>query len=273
MLSVIVLLSEKKKFAFFVIPYTLFAIFAAFVYFCAHHMGMILCFAIFYLWIIWSDPQRGSYGKALAEKLKLKDQDRKSLSKLGMAGAVLLIGMAIYWNIGASFLDITQPYYYGREVAAFLKETGLWQEAVMSEYDIRRDQNENGESVITSINTELTSRAVAIVPYFEHNFVKNLGYGSDDHGYVIHRVPSDSEVFETLRKWREMGLPAVLIGPVDVNAIFGEQVKETRYVAVYKYEAFPNIWKAFLSSYNIQYDEFIYVREDLLSKYHLTELK
>jgi len=70
-----------------------------------------------------------------------------------------------------------------------------------------------------------------------------------------------------------MGLPAVLIGPVDVNAIFGEQVKETRYVAVYKYEAFPNIWKAFTSSYNIQYDEFIYVREDLLSKYHLTELK
>ena len=273
MLGIIVGSSSKKKLAYYLLPYALFAMFSALVYFCAHHMGMILSFTIFWLWIIQKDPQKGEVGNKLLKGIKISEQDMKMIQKLGKAGIFFLIVIPLYWTVGAAYLDITHSYYYGRNVASFLKESGLSEAKVMTAFAIEKPEGgEDAKPGLKEINTDLVSRPIAILPYFEHNFVENLGMGKDENAYIIHRIRNEEQTEAVLKQWKEMGPPDVLIGPMNVGLVFGPEEKIT-YYPVYEYEPYVNIWKAFLCGYNIQTKEYIYVRSELLEKYGLDPLQ
>ena len=264
-------LSSRKNRHYFFVPYLLFGIFSACVYFCAHHMGMIFAFTIFWLWIALEDEDRWATLKKFQEKSKLSEQDKKTIGTVSKLGMAVLVIMPLYWTVAASFLEITTEYYYGRETAKFLKETGLYKLNVMAEYDISipRDIQDFVTEKMDYVNTEIVARPVAILPYFEHNFVKNLNFGRDEEGYVLHRIPTREENENTLAKWKEMGAPDVIIDEMDLSLVFGKEVKKTDYVRVYQYAPAANIWKAFPSKYNIVYQGYIYVRKELAEEYHL----
>ena len=273
--AVILGISNKKNRHYYLIPYVLFAVFAAVVYFCAHHMGMLLAFTIFWLWIALEDADRCETWKAWKEKLKLKEQDQKTLGMVGKFGLALILIMPLYWTIGASFLDITTQYYYGRDMAKFLKETGLYELKVMAEYDITvpYEVRETDYDAMDYVNTEIVARPVAVIPYFDHNFCMNLGMGTDEAAYVLHRVPSREENERVMAAWKGMGLPDVIIHETNLKLLFGDDVKSSDYVAVYEYPPYPNIWKAFPSQYNIISKGYIYVHKDLIEKYGLTPVQ
>lgn len=263
--------SSKKTLHYLVIPYALFTVFAALVYFCAHHMGMLLAFVIFWLWIALEDEDRFATWKKMTAKITLQEHDRKTLQFAGKFALALIMLMPIYWTVGASYLEITTPYYYGRDMAKFLKDTGLCQLNVMAEYDISvpSDVLDTDYDIMDYVNTEIVARPVAVIPYFEHNFCKNLNMGRDEAGYVLHIVPSKEENLKALAEWKKMGAPDVIIHETNLKLIFGDEVNPSDYVAVYEYAPYANIWKAFPSKYNIAYKGFIYVRKDLIEKYGL----
>lgn len=271
-LAVILGISNKKNRHYYLIPYVLFAVFAAVVYFCAHHMGMLLAFTIFWLWIALEDENRCETWKAWKEKLKIKEQDQKTLGMVGKFGLALILIMPLYWTIGASFLDVTTQYYYGRDMAKFLKETGLYELKVMAEYDITvpYEVRETDYDAMDYVNTEIVARPVAVIPYFDHNFCMNLGMGTDEAAFVLHRVPSREENERVMAAWKEMGAPDVIIHEMNLKLLFDDEVKMSDYVAVYEYAPFANVWKAFPSRYNISYKGYIYVRKDLVEKYGLS---
>ncbi len=267
--------SSKKTLHYLVIPYALFTVFAACVYFCAHHMGMLLAFVIFWLWIAFEDEDRFAAWKKMTAKITVQEHDRKTLQLAGKFALGIVMLMPVYWTVGASFLEITTQYYYGRDMAKFLKDTGLYQLNVMAEYDISvpSDMINTDYDVMDYVNTEIVARPVAVIPYFEHNFCKNLNMGRDNAGYVLHIVPSKEENLKALAEWKKMGAPDVIIHETNLKLIFGDEVNPADYVAVYEYAPYANIWKAFPSKYNIAYKGFIYVRKELLEKYGLKPIQ
>lgn len=267
-------MSSKKNLIYFLIPYVLFAVFAAVVYFCAHHMGMLFAFTIFFLWIAFEDENRFETWKKMTANVKIADQDKKTLGTAGKFALAILLLMPIYWTVGACVLDITTPYYYGRDMAKWLKETGLYELNVMSEYDIDIPQEvaNTDYDVMDYVNTEIVARPVAVLPYFDHNFCKNLNLGNDNAGYVLHIIPSKEENQKAIEAWKEMGPPDVMINQMNLSLIYGNEVSMLDYAPVYEYPMFMNVWKAFPSKYNAAYSGFVYVRRDLLEKYGLEEL-
>ena len=265
-------ISNGKNLHHFLIPYSLFALFSALVYFCAHHMGLVLVFAVYWLWISWEEPDRFAVWKRMTSKVTLTDQDRKTVKKVGVAAGVLMFAIPVFWTIAGSYLDIRYPFYYGRDAAAFIREHGLENAVVYGEWDIAipKDAPENGD-VYEYMNTELIARPVAILPYFKHNFVVNMG--GDSHGYALHRKPGSQENREKIEEWKKLPAPEVIIGPMAIGYLTDDEQAGANYVAVYEYQPFLNIWKSNLSIYNLGYKEYIYLRKDLLETYGLKELK
>ncbi len=274
MLLVILGISNRKNRHYYFIPYVLFAGFAACVYFCAHHMGMIFAFTLFWLWIALEDEERFATWKEWREKIKLQEQDQKTLGMLGKFGIALVLLMPLYWTVGASFLEVTTQYYYGRDMAKFLKETGLYQLNVMAEYDISvpDEVQKTDYDIMDYVNTEIVARPVAVLPYFEHNFCKNLNMGRDDAGYVLHIILSREENEKVMAAWKEMGAPDVIIQEMNMGLLFKGEASMADYAPVYEYGPYPNIWKAFPSKYNIMAKGYIYLRKDLLTQYGLQDL-
>lgn len=267
--------SSKKTLHYFVIPYVFFTVFAAIIYFCAHHMGMLLAFVVFWLWIALEDEDRFAAWKKMTAKVTLQEHDRKTLQFAGKFALAIIMLMPIYWTVGASFLEIATPYYYGRDMAKFLKDTGLYELNVMAEYDISVPDDVIGTDydVMDYVNTEIVARPVAVLPYFEHNFCKNLNMGRDDAGYVLHIVPSKEENARVLAEWKKMGVPDVIIHETNLKLVFGDEVNLSDYVAVYEYSPYANIWKAFPSKHNVAQRGYVYLRKDLLEKYGLQKIQ
>ena len=83
----IYLYSTKKNGLYFVIPYFIYVTFTGFVYFSSHHLGIILAFVIFWLWIASEDDNRGYRFKKIYSKLNLSEENSKALKKLGVPSA------------------------------------------------------------------------------------------------------------------------------------------------------------------------------------------
>ena len=158
-------------------------------------------------------------------------------------------------------------------MASFLKETGLSELKIMGGFDESIPELfEPGDDIMQYVNTELVSRPVSVVPYFQHNICMNLNMGKDDAGYSLHRVPSAEENRETIRAWQQMGHPDVIIDDEGMFILIGNKSLYSEYAIVYEYAPNPNIWKAFLSKYNVVGKGYVYLKKDLLEQYGLEEI-
>ena len=277
LLGGILMAANRKTAPYYFVPYTLFALFSAGVYFCAHHIGIVLLFTIFWLWVVMEGEDGFALGKKVAGLMQKKLQPKEVLliRRAGMAFGIFLLLVPVYWTAHASIREVREPYYYGRGAAAFLKEHSLDQATVMAPWDSLME-NEKPEITDTyeRMDTNLVSIPVSILPYFDHNFCRNLNGGREDMAYVTHRVASPEENRENIRQWSGMEYPEVLLGPVDLKAVYGAEAELPDYVPVYKLTPFyANIWKTYGTTNNLLADVSISVREDVLEKYGLKEEK
>lgn len=243
-----------------VLPYSLFAVFAAAVYVSIHHIGIGLLYFCFWCWVT------AESGECAA--------DRTELSADGnMAGAVrcaavllgtLAMGVSLYWTGAACKLDIDKNYAPGRHEAAFIKAHHLDEYRMMTSWLIAYD--EEGDIRLTDINE--CNMAVNVAPYFEHNLFFNFNGGIDERNYVTHILLSEEETQRQYEKWRGEEPPQVLWMMPELSEVYGGTVTMRDYVPVWK-EGVWQVWKAGAN----YYESDIHVRRELLEETGLPPLR
>lgn len=243
-----------------VVPYSLFAVFAAAVYVSIHHIGIGLLYFCFWCWVTAESGEC--------------EADRTELSADGnMAGAVrcaavllgtLAMGVSLYWTGAACKLDIDKNYAPGRHEAAFIKTHHLDEYRMMTSWLIAYD--EEGNIRLTDINE--CNMAVNVAPYFEHNLFFNFNGGSDERNYVTHILLSEEETQRQYEKWRGEEPPQVLWMMPELSEVYGGTVTMQDYVPVWK-EGVWQVWKAGAN----YYESDIHVRRELLEETGLQPLR
>lgn len=218
--------SSKRMFKYFALPYIFFAVFCAGIYACSHHEGIAVLLLIFWGWINIEENE--------AEQKQALDiwLMKKRIRKKGVVVVAILLVIPIYWSVASSVAEINYTYGYGRDAAKFIKESNIEKLPMMTSW---RNQKEIGNTSDYNVATE-------ILPYFETNIISNYNMGKDEKGYLEHRVPDYKTNIRNIKEWGKMDIPEVLIGDVNVELIFGQEVSHKEYVPVYEMKR-NYIWK------------------------------
>jgi len=266
--------SAKSIFKYFLIPYVLFAGFAAYSYFSAHHIGMVLIMLLFWGWI--NENSDGCYSKwtnllnkfiSKRESIAVFWNENKAIFKKAFTCiSVVIVCLSVYWNIQSVVLEVQYQYSYGREAAKFLKENHLDDLLIVSEwyddnnYYIVKDFSENR---VKKVDTNYVHAPINIYPYFEcEPFVIN-----SLEGYATHISPTDEENDANIKKMTDAGIPEVVIGYANIYLITEGEYSILDYSPVFELEM-NFIWRGAEHPAN----NYIYVRNDLIEEYGLTSL-
>lgn len=250
--------SRRKNTLLLVLPYTLFAVFSASVYFWNHHIGIAALFLLFWFWIDATSAEVAELQTASDETDMLKPHTQAKAHELAHAlrvfCGVLILSVSVLWTLVASCNDILYPYGYGRAAAAYLKQQGLDNPKIFCNWG-EKENPATGELVI---DTNF-SGGVTILPYFEHNVIKSLNRGADSMAYMTHQRTDDATNRQNFAVWAEEGAPDALLASVDLDRIFGDSLTMADYSPVFKVGQ-STIWKTnvFGSCF------FIYLRNDLI---------
>ena len=268
MWAVFLLLSKKGVYKYLVLPYAMFAVFAATVYFTAHHIGLVLYVVLFWMWINAQEKENTSLLANWWERVKADDKNAKLIEfcdknkKSGKMFAnsviAMLLLLSVYWSVQSSILEYKYQYSFGREASKFIKEYNLDELIMMATWEVK-DIDGDG---IKEVDTNCMYSPVNLYPYFDKEFVANMNYG-----YTTHRVATEAENRSNMEVWGAMGTPDILIGYVDVAAITDGEYTPGDYSPVFRLDM-KYIWRG--AEY-ISYD-YIFMRNDLLENYGLERL-
>lgn len=250
--------SKKRTLAWFILPYTLFALFGALVYFGGHHIGIALLFFVFWSWI----TANSDYGHK-SESNQTAEEIMRHIIPF-VTGLSLLI--SCFWSLSSFALDVRYDYYPSRSAAEFIKKNDLQKYNIMTSW--REDKDKDGKIILTDTNS--IGGAVAIFPYFEHNIIYNAHKGEDALAYDTHKNASDAENEENLNLWRSKGYPDVLYNSPNLDTVFGDgsESEMPEYVLVYE-KPYGMVWKGTVELYAST----VYVREELREELGLPEVE
>jgi hypothetical protein len=248
---------QKRKIALFLIPYLIYSVFGAMIYYYQHHVGIVLMFLVFWFWAASeSDSSRN---------LKLGERDLKIVQSGAILFGAILFIVSLFWSIMASINEVRYTYGAGRNEAEFISYYGLDNYNIMTEWVV--SQNEDEE--ITSINTNEFALTDNVEAYMDHNIFYNYYFGKDEANYSTHEIPTDKEIEETLKIWKEKGYPDVLYQMPELSLIWDEdELSYDDYALVYLEPV------DFIIKNEVQVGcSKIYVRRDLLDELGLVEIE
>lgn len=279
-----------------VLPYGLFAVFAAAVYVSIHHIGIGLLYFCFWCWVTAesedsagrtakkAQESRGENGRstadrafdrkgaeaveAAAERMAAQGKASAGAANAVRSTAVLLGTLAmcvsLYWTGAACKQDIDKNYAPGRHEAAFIKAHHLDRYRMMSSWTSVYD--EEGNLSMTDINE--CNMTVNLAPYFAHNLFFNFNGGTDAGNYITHIHPSEEETRRQYEIWRREEPPQVLWMMPELSAVYGGTVTMRDYALVYQEGAWQ-VWKAGAN----YFESDIHVRRELLEETGLRPLR
>lgn len=259
--------SSKKGLKFLLIPYFFFAVFAAKVYFSAHHLGIVFILMLFWVELMSRDEMYFEIGKIVLSKLSQNDRDKRILRKGYILICCFCMVVPIVWTICASVNDIRVEYSYGRRGASFLKEHKLDDTIIFCQWENNSSVNEQSNGHKDYVNTYMIGIPVVINAYFPNNISANLNLGDSSKAYMKYKIANYKESLETIAQWRGIGTPDVIIGKPDLDIIFGDRFTYKDYTLVDVFEM-NYTWKLNIRRGSIP----VYVRNDLLEKHHLKPL-
>jgi len=192
------------------------------------------------------EKKRKPAEKALPEAAgKAERRKTRLVRRLLYYCAALSIAISCTFSIISGINEVLEPYGYGRALAAFLKKYGLEDKRIMCNWQ--------------SPDTNEVSAGVTVLPYFQENIIYNVNDGEDSLAFDRHIITSGEQNEKNYEKWREGGIPDVLIGACDLKSLYPNgNIRMTDYVLVTRIK-FNFIWK---SSSIYGYIP-VYVREDL----------
>ena len=238
---------RKRTTALLLVPYGLFAVFAATVYLYNHHIGIGLLFFLFWLWV--SMEKEGKCGV-------VRFKAGENLHSIAALCAAAALCVSVYWTAAVCVADIRYTYSTGRKEAEFIKSHGYADEKIMTEWQ-RYSDPVSGEPVEDVYDSPV---AVTIAPYLESNVFINLGRGREDLAYLTHRYPSEEQTEQEYQCWRQAGEPDLIVGDAGTGQVYPD-MKFADYEMVYQQEI-RRLWKD-SKSFHVSK---IYVKRDRLNK-------
>ncbi len=239
---------RKKTILLFLIPHAVFGVFAATVYFNAHHVGIILLFLLFWLWVSMESEE--------TVEITLPDWANTYCKPFSVVILGYMMAISLYWNGFACITEVNHTCAFGRGAANFLKEHNLEEYNVMLAWTTWSD----------GCQDVYNSWHYTILPYLNENIFYNGEFGMDGN-YSVNKLPSEEVIVAAFEDWKAVGYPDVIVGRPDLKSVFGEDFDYADYAMVYECDA-ELIWK---SNAGEGYHG-IFVRRDLLDEMELTEI-
>lgn len=262
--------SSRRSLKFLLVPYLLFAVFAAKVYFSTHHLGIVFMLFLFWAVLLSRDDGRFEIGRAVKNRISSNERDERLIKKgyLAIVSACLIVPLV--WSVWASINEARCEYSYGRHASSSLSQFVADKRYIFCGWEdmVSTDPAEIPDGVQRYINTDMVGAPILINAYFDHNICGNLNGGRDNEAYLHYRIASYAECVEATELWRQKGIPDVIIARPDLSAVYGDAVSYADYTLV---DILPMnyIWKTTVMYYRIP----VYVRNDLLDEYGLEELE
>ena len=245
----------KKMILPLVVPYLLFSIFAASVYFYRHHIGIALLFLVFWFWITCEHEEVVPIVHLGIDKISLKN--------ILLITGTIAMGVSLYWSISSSIQDILFSYAPGKEDAQFISEHNLDQYDIMVAWNVYEDDLENLDMDINHCRL-----ADNVVPYFNRNIFMNFNNGRDDKNYTTHKVASKDYTEKCINIWKDK-LPEVCFMSPYLEAIYGENVSLEEYYTLVFAPRHNMVWKGVPDFSQSQ----IHIRTDLLEDFGLSAIE
>ncbi len=246
--GVLLLLSRRKKTTLLLaLPYSVYAAFCSVVYFSQHHIGSASLFLLFWFWVDAGIREDAPVGSTANAGVSIKPRFAEFTHAVRVFCAVVILSVSVFWSLTASCHEIASTYGFGREAAAFLKANRLENRAILCSWGGSEDPVTGQVSIDTNY-----SGGVTILPYFDHNILININGGSDSLAYITHRKADDKTNRENFQLWKSRGAPDVLLGLVNLDAVFHGAVSMRDYTAAITLQS-GTIWKTnvFSGDYSI----------------------
>jgi hypothetical protein len=243
-----------KKKALWIVPYFVFAVFSATVYFYSHHIGIVTMFYIFLFWCCLSErPEELEIPYSII-KLFYAVSYKIFFRYCSYILIFTILGTSIYWSISASKNDIFLNYGTGRDLSSFISNNGLDRLKIMVAW-LKTVDPDTGETYVDYNYLQ----GIPSLAYFNKNIYYNFNNGINNECYLTHKIDNDGS---SMKKFRSQGYPDVLLGYVDLKFIFASEINIEDYLLV-KVSYGNMIWKDKL----YENAKCVYLRKDLLKSY------
>ena len=200
---------------------------------------------------------------------------RKWIAATVRCFVLVCVVVPIWWSVSAAILDVRCSYSCGREIAQFLKDSGLSEVKILAPWKLESSNGERDEKN-TGFYEEMNTNHFALCSsginaYFDKNIFLNLNDGKDEYAYLNHKRASKEENIRNLQSWKENGYPDVIFDPGSLSVLFDDDKNLPRYYPVFKAK-YSTIWKP---NYMENEDNFVYLylREDLVKRYGLKRIE
>lgn len=265
LLTIVVLVyyaQKYRKLLLLIVPYTVFSLFSAAVYFWYHHIGIIHLFLIFVFWCALEEKEQRKDGKWPKTLLNVLAKNQKIFTKIPVFMLVLCLGMSLAWNIFCSGTDLFKKTWYTKDLAEGIKLVGADQYNCALQWDIMGvGPFENPEDYVDAskyYHVASVTQFFDCLAYFDENIFYNHNGGNKEISYNMQRVPEAEQQALILEEIATYGYPEFIIGHAFVLDALPIDEEMPNYAPVYRFEVYKP--DKFIIDYN---DRYIYAREDI----------
>lgn len=262
-IMVLVYYAQKyRKLLLLIVPYTVFSLFSATVYFWYHHIGIIHLFLIFVFWCALDEKEQCKDSKLLKLLEVINSKNHKMASKMPVFALILCLGMSLAWNVFCSGTDLLKKTWYTKELTEGIKMVGADQYNCALQWDIMGvgpfENPEDYTDASKYYHVVSVTQFFDCLAYFDENIFYNHNGGNKDISYNMQRVPEADEQALILEEIATYGYPEFIIGHAFVLDALPIEEEMPNYVPVYRFEVYKP--DKFIIDYN---DRYIYAREDV----------
>lgn len=265
LLTIVVLVYYAKKYRkllLLIVPYTVFSLFSAAVYFWYHHIGIIHLFLIFVFWCALEEKEQRKDGKWPKTLMNVFAKNQKIFNKIPMFALILCFGMSLAWNVFCSGTDLFKKTWYTKDLAEGIKTVGADQYNCALQWDIMGvGPFENPEDYVDAskyYHVASVTQFFDCLAYFDENIFYNHNGGNKEISYNMQRVPEAEQQALILEEIATYGYPEFIIGHAFVLDALPIDEEMPNYAPVYRFEVYKP--DKFIIDYN---DRYIYAREDI----------
>jgi len=242
---------RKKTLLTLLIPYVMYAAFAAAVYVCNHHIGIGLYIFVFWFWISFDKEINVDFSDIIE---KGSEYNKKLISAIMVLFGGFIVIISLSWNVITCVQEVLYSYSIGKNEAEFIKENGLDNYRIMAGFSVTY---KDGKVKDMDVNQFMFVDNIA--PYFDHNIFFNVNNGEDSLSYSTHQKANKEEEKQMIENWQTQP-PDVLYMYPSIELIY-EDIDLHAYKVVYHQENY-RLWKGFL---NYEASK-IYAHDDLIEE-------
>lgn len=263
--TVLVLLHFARKYRkllLFSVPYILFSIFSATVYFWYHHIGLIYLWIVFSFWCALSEKDKITLRNTPEYILKILGKSEKLCKLMPRFALALCLGMSLSWSVFCTWTDLTKITWYTKDLAEGIRLVGADQDNCALQWEM------NGVGPFESFEDYTDASKYNHIPsvtvffdclaYFDKNIFYNHNEGNPDISYNRQILAEPEIQNEMLEDLAEYGYPEFVVGQYFQLDALPIEEDMPGYAPVYRFEVYKP--DKFIIDYS---DRYIYAREDI----------